>query len=63
MNERTRAWIYRVLPVVIAALLSFGIVTEDQATQISGLIVALLGPILAAFNTSTEKLPPPPPPQ
>ena len=61
MNERTRAYIYRVLLAVVPIAQSYGIVNEDRAALIVSLIAAAFGGALAVMNTSTDKPLPPPP--
>lgn len=55
MNERTRAYIYRVLLAVVPIAQSYGIINEDRAALIVSLIGALFGTALAVMNTDTAK--------
>lgn len=52
MDERTRAWIYRVLTAAVPLVIAYGIVDEQTAALWLGLVGAMLGTGLAAVNTS-----------
>lgn len=55
MNERTRAYLYRVLLAAIPLLQAYGIVEDEQVPLIVGLVGAVLATGLATLNTSTDK--------
>ncbi|ANA86380.1 holin [Gordonia phage OneUp] len=42
-----RAWLYTILPVLTAALVSNGVLTDNQGTLWAGLVTAVLGPGIA----------------
>lgn len=52
--EPTRAWIYRIIIAVIPILTYYGVITDDVAPLIVGLVTALLGTGLAVMNTSVK---------
>jgi hypothetical protein len=54
MNERTRAYIYRVLLAAIPLLQAYGIVNESDVPLIIALVGAVLATGLATVNTSTD---------
>lgn len=45
-----RAFLYVLLPVVSTLLVGYGVVTNGQAQLWGGLVTAVLGPVIAAFN-------------
>lgn len=53
MNERTRAYIYRVLLAAIPLLQAYGIVQESDVPLIIALAGAVLATGLASLNTTT----------
>lgn len=55
MNERTRAYLYRVLLAVVPLVQAYGILDESTAALVVSLIGAVLGVGLATLNTSTDK--------
>lgn len=57
MNERTRAWIYRIAIAAVPLLVMYGLVEDSQAALWLGVIGAILGTgtnVLASANTSTK---------
>lgn len=57
MDEKTRAYIYRVALAVGALLVLYGVIGEAELAQWAILVAALLGlgtDILATKNTSTK---------
>jgi hypothetical protein len=57
LDERTRAYIYRVLLAALPLLVMYGLLSEQEAAQYALLAAALLGiaaDSLAAANTSTR---------
>jgi hypothetical protein len=60
IDERTRAYVYRVLLAVVPLLVGYGLLAEGQAALWIGLAGALLavgGDALAVKHTSTERPP------
>mgnify|MGYP007116841362 CR=1 FL=1 len=58
MSESTRAYIYRIVTVVLPLLVVLGVLTEDIASHVVLIAAAVLGlavPGLAAVNTSTKE--------
>lgn len=58
MDERTRAYTYRIALAVGALLTMYGVVSEAEAAQWAVLVAALLGigeGALASWNTSTRR--------
>lgn len=58
LDERTRAWIYRVATAVIPLLVLVGLATEDVAQQVLLIVAAVLAVgegALASVNTSAVK--------
>ena len=58
MDERTRAYTYRVALAVAALLTMYGVVSEAEAAQWAVLVAALLGigeGALATRHTSTRR--------
>ena len=53
-NERTRAYIYRVLLAVQPIVVAYSVATDEQAALWLSLIAAVLGTGLASANTSTK---------
>lgn len=53
-SEATRAYVYRVLTLVLAVLAGKGIISGDDVLLYGGLVAAVLGFGLAAANTSTK---------
>lgn len=56
--EAHRAYLYRILLVVVPLLVAGGILTDGGAQTILGVLAALLGfgaPALAAHKTSTKR--------
>jgi hypothetical protein len=57
-KESNRAWLYRVLLAVSAALVVFGVLSEEEtAALIAIAAAALLGNGMAVSNTSTKPKP------
>jgi hypothetical protein len=54
-DERTRAYIYRVLTAVGALLVLYGVLSSDELTVWLLLAANVLGTGLAAFNTKTRR--------
>jgi hypothetical protein len=55
-NEANRAWLYRVLLAGSAALVVFGVISEEETEALVGIATAaLVGNGLAAVNTSTSR--------
>lgn len=54
LTEAQRAWVYRVSLGIIAILVVYGFLTEEQAAAWVGLVLAATGNGLAALNTSTK---------
>lgn len=48
-----RAALYALLPIVATMLVGYGVLTDGQAQLWAGLITAVLGPVIAAFNART----------
>ena len=53
-DEYTRAWIYRVLTAALPILTFAGVLTDEAAPLVAGLIAAVFGAGLAANNTTTQ---------
>ena len=53
-TEPTRAWIYRIILAAIPILTYYGVLTEDVAPMVVGLVTAFLGTGLAVLNTSVK---------
>jgi hypothetical protein len=53
-SQRTRAYIYRVLSLVLVVLAGKGVISGDDVLSYGGLIAAVLGVGLAAANTPTS---------
>ena len=53
-NEKTRAYIYRVLTATVPLVTAYGIIDQRTAALWLGLAGAILGTGLAAYNTSTK---------
>ena len=53
-DEATRAWIYRVLTAAVPIITAYGIIDGRTAALWLGLVAAILGTSLAAYNTSTK---------
>jgi hypothetical protein len=53
-DERTRAYLYRVLLAALPILTFAGVLTDEAAPLVAGLIAAVFGAGLAANNTSTQ---------
>jgi|688.fasta_scaffold100487_5 hypothetical protein len=53
-DERTRAYLYRVLLAALPILTFYGVLTDEAAPLVAGLIAAVFGAGLAANNTSTQ---------
>jgi hypothetical protein len=53
-NEQTRAYIYRVLTAAVPLVTAYGIIDGRTAALWLGLVAAILGTSLAAYNTSTK---------
>ena len=56
-NEKTRAYIYRILLAVLPLLVVYGLVSEGEAAQFAIVGAAVLGVAadgLATVNTSTK---------
>lgn len=57
MNEKTRAWIYRIAIAAVPLLVAYGLIQDSDAAMWLGVIGAVLGTgtnVLAAANTSTK---------
>jgi len=54
LNERTRAYIYRVAVAVLAVLAGYGLIADEKVPLIVGALAAILPTTLAAKNTSTK---------
>ena len=57
MNEKTRAWIYRIAIAVVPLLVMYGLIEDSSAALWLGVVGALLGTgtnVLASANTSTK---------
>mgnify|MGYP001547294109 CR=1 FL=1 len=48
-----RALLYVVLPITATLLVSHGVFTDNQANLWSALVVAILGPVIAAFSAKS----------
>lgn len=55
-NQRTRAWLYRVLLAVVPLLLAYGVLDERTLALWLGLGGAVLGIGTAAYNTTTRPM-------
>ncbi len=53
-DERTRAWIYRVLTAIVPLLIAQGAIEGQTASLWLALAGAVLGTGLASLNTSTK---------
>ena len=53
-DEATRAWVYRVLTAAVPLVAAYGIIDGRTAALWLGLVAAILGTSLAAYNTSTK---------
>jgi hypothetical protein len=54
-NEKTRAYIYRVLLAVLPLLVLYGIISEGEAAQYAIIGAALLGVAADALATANTK--------
>jgi hypothetical protein len=54
MNEKTRAYIYRVVTAIMPLVVAYGLLEEDKTPLIVAAVGAILGNGLAAINTSTK---------
>lgn len=59
MKESTRAYLYRIVTVVIPILTAYGVVSEEKAPLFVALAAAVFSTALAAKNTSTTADEPP----
>lgn len=60
MDERTRAYLYRIGTALIPLLITLGVLAEDVAADLLLLLAALLAVgegALASANTSTKRQP------
>lgn len=48
-----RALLYTLLPILSTLLVGYGVVTDDKAQLWAGLVTAVLGPVIAAFNAKS----------
>ncbi len=55
MSESTRAYIYRGVLILVFALGTFGVITQEQGAQIVAIVAGFLGAGLAVKHTSTKK--------
>jgi hypothetical protein len=58
MDERTRAWIYRVATALLPLLILYGVVSEAEAALWVGVLAAVLAVgegALASKHTSTKR--------
>lgn len=53
-NERTRAWLYRVLLTLQPLIVAYGVASSEQAAMWVAVVAAVLGTGLASANTSTK---------
>jgi uncharacterized membrane protein YkgB len=53
--EANRAYVYRVALAVIAVLVGVGVLTDESAPLVIGLLAALLPTGLAVVNTTTSR--------
>lgn len=53
-DEKTRAYIYRVLTAAVPLVAAYGIIDQRTAALWVSLAGAILGTSLAAYNTSTK---------
>lgn len=53
-NERTRAWLYRVLLTLQPLIVAYGVASSEQAAMWVAVAAAALGSGLASANTSTK---------
>jgi hypothetical protein len=51
-DERTRAWIYRVVTAALPLLTAYGVVAESEVPLFIALAAAVLGTGMAAANTT-----------
>lgn len=54
-DEPHRAYVYRVALAIIAVLVGVGVLTDEMAPLVIGLLAALLPTGLAVANTSTSR--------
>jgi hypothetical protein len=54
MDEKTRAYIYRIVLALIPIATAYGVIAEAEAGLFVGLAAAVLSTGLAAANTSTH---------
>lgn len=54
MDEKTRAYIYRVAVAVLPLLVILGVVSQEVVPVVVSILAAALLPGLAAANTSTK---------
>lgn len=54
MNEKTRAYIYRVFLALAAVAVGYGLLSDTQAVLWVAVATAVLGNGLATANTSTD---------
>lgn len=54
MSEQTRAYIYRVIVVLIPVAVAFGIITDEVAASIIAAAAGLFGAGLATKNTKRK---------
>lgn len=57
LDEKTRAWLYRIALVVLVALVAYGVLEEDQVpvwTEVVAAVLAVGSTGLATANTSTK---------
>ena len=59
--ERNRAWLYRLSVAAIAILVAYGVLTDEQAPLVIGLLAAMFPAGLASANTTTKTPEQPPP--
>lgn len=58
LDEKARAYLYRVALVVLVVLVAYGVLEEDQVpvwTEVVGAVLAVGSAGLATVNTSTKK--------
>ena len=53
-SERNRAWLYRLSLALIAILVAYGVLTDEQAPLVIGLLAAMFPAGLATANTTTK---------
>ncbi len=52
--EKNRAYLYRIALAVIALLVGVGVLTDEDAALVLGLVAAFLSTGLAVANTTTD---------